>query len=352
MSRRHFISLATLSLLALTSTAAAQQPLVPLPRSQPELISDPSNSLNNPGRPTRLPDDIPSAGSAAQIVFELDYKLWRPRRQANDFAIADPNVDGVVEGPIQSLNPGFSSGFRIGADYRRACSNWDLEFAYTYFRAYDALAVNSPPGGQLWATQTRPGIIEIVDTATATTRFQHDIFDLALGRTVNFDPNFSMRFQGGVRIAHIGQDFSAFYDGGNASQTQVASGFDFVGAGLMIGGEAHWNIWRSFSLYGQSHLGMLLGATDSRLRETDSNGLVINSDVSERASVAVPVLEMGLGVEWTRGRWNLRAGYEVSNWFQLISTPDFADDVTRGRLIRRQSNYSVDGLFFRIAYSY
>lgn len=352
MSRRNWVYLATLTFLAMSATAAAQQPIVPLPRTQPELISDPTNSLTNPARPTRLPDEIPPTGTPAQIVFNLEYKLWRPRRQANDFAIADPNVDGVVEGPIQSLNPGFSSGFRIGADYRRACSNWDLEFAYTYFRAYDSLAVNAPLGGLLWATQTRPGIIEVADTATGTSRFQHDVFDIAVGRIVDFDPNFNMRFQGGVRIAHIGQDFSAFYDGGNASQTQVASGFDFVGAGLMVGGEAHWKVWRGFSLYGQSHIGMLFGATDSRLRETDSNGLIVNSDVTERASVAVPVFEIGLGLEWTYRRWSLRAGYEASNWFQLISTPDFADDVTRGRLIRRQSNYSVDGLFFRIAYAY
>jgi hypothetical protein len=352
MSVRQPAYLATLSLLALATTLAAQQPLVPLPRTQPELISDPTNSMNNPGRPTRLPDDVSSTGSAAQVVFSLDYKLWRPRRQANDFAIADPNVDGVVEGPIQSLNPGFDSGFRIAADYRRTRSNWDVEFAYTYFRAYDSLAVNAPAGGLLWATQTRPGIIEVADTATATSRFQHDVFDLAVGHTFQFDPNFIVRLQGGARIGHIAQDFSAFYNGGNAVDTQVASGFDFVGAGFMLGGEAHWAIWRGFSLFGQSRIGMLLGATDSYLRETDSNGVIINSSVTERASVAVPVLEMAIGLEWTRGKWTFGAGYEVGNWFQIISTPDFADDVTRGRLIRRQSNYSVDGLFFRVAYTY
>lgn len=352
MSTRQLVILSTVSLLAMTAPLAAQPPLVPQPRTQPELISDPTNSMNNPGRPTRLPDDVSSAGSAAQIIFSLDYKLWRPRRQANDFAVADPNVDGVVEGPVESLNPGFRSGFRIAADYRRACSNWDVEFAYTYFRAYDSLAINAPLGGLLWATQTRPGIIEVADTATGTTRFQHDVFDLVAGHTFNFEPHFIVRLQGGVRIGHIAQDFSAFYNGGNAIDTQVASGFDFVGAGFMLGGEAHWAIWRGFSLFGQSRIGMLLGATDSYLRETDSNGEIINSNITERASVAVPVLEMAIGLEWTRGRWTLGAGYEVSNWLQIINTPDFADDVTRGRLIRRQSNYSVDGLFFRLAYTY
>ncbi len=282
MSRRRLVFLVLLSIPTMAATATAQQPLAPLPRTQPELISDPTNQPYAPGRPSYLPEKVPPASSAAQLVFELECKLWRPRRQASDFAIADPNFDGVVEGPIQSLEPGFSSGFRIGATYKRPGSNWDLNFGYTYFRADDSFAVNAPPGGLLWATQTRPGIIEVADTATASDSITHDVFDLDIGRTFCVDSNFSFRLLGGVRIAHIGQDFSAFYDGGNALETQVASGFDFVGAGLMVGGEAHWAVWRGFSLFGRSRLGMLLGATDSFLRETDSNGLTINSNVTER----------------------------------------------------------------------
>ena len=59
-----------------------------------------------------------------------------------------------------------------------------------------------------------------------------------------------------------------------------------------------------------------------------------------------------LAIDALARNWNARAGYEVSNWFQLISIPDFADDVNRGHLMRRQSNYSVDGFFFRLGYSY
>ncbi len=161
-----------------------------------------------------------------------------------------------------------------------------------------------------------------------------------------------LRLQAGVRIAHIGQNFSAFYDGLNATQTQVATNFDFVGAGPMIGGEVSWVAWRGLSVFGFSRGGLLLGATNSHLRETDANGLTVNSDITDRAPVTIPVVEMGLGLAWRYRTWNVRAGYEISNWFQLINTPDFADDVNRGHLLRRQSNYSVDGLFFRVGYNY
>jgi hypothetical protein len=343
--------LAGLALCALGRPAVGQQPLVPLPQSsRPELMTDPS--LLPSGRPTRLPDDVVSSGSSAQVVLNFEYLLLRPRRQASDFAIADPNTDGVVEGPIQSLDAGFRSGFRVGAGYRRSGSPWQIDLSYTWYRATDSLAVNAPAGGLLWATQTRPGIIEVADTATASTRWAHDIVDLRIGRDFCGDSALALSVQAGLRIAHIGQDFSAFYDGINAAQTQVASGFDFVGAGLMFGGEAHWAAWRGFSLFGFGRGGMLLGATTSHLRETDNSGLTVNSDITDRSAVVIPVLEMGLGVAWKYRNWNARAGYEVSNWFQLISTPDFVDDVNRGHLTRRQSNYSVDGFFFHVGYSY
>src|SRR5262249_22173951 len=155
---------------------------------------------------------------------------------------------------------GFGSGFRIGAGYRHTGSPWQFDIIYTWFRSTDALAVNAPAGGLLWATQTRPGIIEVASTATASTRWAHDLVDLQVSRDVFCDAALAMRVQAGVRIAHIGQDFSAFYDGLNAAQTQVATSFDFVGAGPMLGAEVSCAAWRNFSVFGFGRGGMMLGA--------------------------------------------------------------------------------------------
>src|SRR5262245_37487926 len=344
---------AGLMVLIAASSAFSQQPLAPLPpSSRPELITDPTLGPFNPNRPSRLPDDVPSNCSPGQIVLNFEYLFLRPRRQGNDFAIADPNDDGVVEGPVQALNSGFASGFRIGAGYRRCGSPWQFDFSYTWFRARDEVSVNAPAGGILWATQTRPGIIEVANTATASTRWAHDIFDMLLSRDFQGEAGVGLRLQAGARIAHIGQDFNAFYDGLNAAQTQVATGFDFVGAGPMIGGEISWLGWRNLSIFGFGRGGLLLGVTNFDVRETDGNGLTENGDITDRSPVTIPVVEMGLGLAWQYRNWNIRAGYEISNWFQMVSTPDFVDDVNRGHLTRRQSNYSVDGLFFRLGYNY
>jgi hypothetical protein len=346
---RHSAMLAGLVLLAAALPAIAQPPLPA--QARPELMTDPSASPTLNGRPTVLPDENAPGSSAARIVLSAEYTLLRPRRQASDFAISDPNTDAVPEGPVESLNGRMHSGFRLSAGYRREGSPWELSFAYTFFRACDMRTVNAPAGGLLYATQTRPGFVETADTATATSHWTHDLYDFEFGRYFTVDSALSLRVLGGVRIAHIGQDFDVVYDGRDASLTRVASGFDFVGAGLMVGGEAHWTIGRGFSLFGRGRGGMLFGATSSHLRESNAD-ITINADITDRNSVAIPFLEMGLGLAWKRGNWNARVGYEATNWFQLVSTPDFVDDITKGHLTRRQSNFSLDGFFAQIGFSY
>ena len=66
----------------------------------------------------------------------------------------------------------------------------------------------------------------------------------------------------------------------------------------------------------------------------------------------VPVLEMGVGAAVHFRRFELRGGYDVTNWFQLLMIPDIADDIHRGKIVLRQSNLSLDGFFVQVGYSF
>ena len=75
-------------------------------------------------------------------------------------------------------------------------------------------------------------------------------------------------------------------------------------------------------------------------------------DVTDRFDKVVPVLELGFGVTYQLRSFRLTAGYEFTNWYGLSNLPDFADDVHAGKLVRRISDLSIDGLAVRAEWRY
>ena len=352
--------LIVLASLTVSSRLAHAQQLQPgdqrvLPTG-PSLFTDPSSTpgpiANGLDRPTYLPDAIPAQSSPASIVLNLDYMLLRARRQSADFAIADPNTDTTPEGAVQSLQSGPSSGFRAGIALQSPGSPWAIGFTYSYYRASDSLSVVAPAGGELWATLTRPGTITAVDTANAATTWAYDLYDIDLQREFVIDPTFSLRVFAGARLANISQAYNVQYDGRDANRAQVNTGFSFIGAGLTSGLEADWRLSRGLGLFCWLRGGLIYGTNASYFRQNNDNGATIDANISDRSPETVPVLETGIGASWTYRRLTVRAGYEMTNWFQLISTPDFPDDVATGKISWRQSNLSLDGLFVRVSYSF
>jgi hypothetical protein len=332
--------------IALTSAAIAQQ------GAPPNLLSDPTASGSPSNRPTRLPDPAPDQPSSASIVFFGQYDFLRLRRSNSDYAIVDPNTDTVPEGPVQSLNDPMQSGFRAGGFYRPRGASWDIGFTYSYFQSIAAETTVAPPGGLLYATQTRPGVIETVDTATANTQLDYNVFDIEFGRTFAIDQSVAVRALIGVRVADIGFDSLTLYDGRDAALARVASGFQFTGAGLIIGGEAQWTMTRFISIFGRARGGLIVGSNDSRLRETNNDSTVLDTDITQHSRQLVPLLEMSLGASVHYGRFELRGGYEIANWFQLMTQPDFTDDIHKGKIVQRQSSLGLDGFFVQLGVSF
>jgi len=319
---------------------------------RPELLPDPTTLTPTSGRPTVLPDSIPEPKSPAQIILNAEYKFWRPRQQGGDFAIADPNADATPEGAVQSLFNSPSSGFRAAVGYSPGGSPWTITFGYTFYRNLDSVAIVAPAAGLLFTTLTLPGLITTADTASASTRWTHDLYDLELGRNLTIDPTLGLRVQVGARLADIGRESLVIYDGRDAALARVASGFQFTGAGLLFGGETHWTYGRGLSFFGRARGGMLIGVNRSYLRETQNDGAVVLADVTNRMPQSVPLVELGLGASFRFRGFTIRGGYEVTNWFQLITTPDLGDDISVGKLNPRQSNFSLDGFFVQVGYSF
>ena len=157
---------------------------------------------------------------------------------------------------------------------------WELSLGYTFFRATDTQNAIGPAGGLLWPTQTVPGIILTVDNGTATSRWNYNLYDLELGRDFAIDTALTLRMLGGMSVASIGLDSTVLYDGRDANLAAIASGFDFTGAGVMVGGETHWTFGPRLSLFGRARGGMMFGVNNSSFRETNNAGATVDADIT------------------------------------------------------------------------
>jgi hypothetical protein len=105
-------------------------------------------------------------------------------------------------------------------------------------------------------------------------------------------------------------------------------------------------------LYGRAAASLVLGDFKSHLAEINNAGTTVLVDVTDRFEKVVPVLELGFGVTYQVRNFRLSAGYEFTNWFGLADLPDFVDDVHQGKLARRVSDLSIDGLVVRAEWRY
>jgi hypothetical protein len=195
----------------------------------------------------------------------------------------------------------------------------------------------------------RPGGVDSALSATATQRLSYNIWDIELGRDFLMDTALGLRVLGGVRLATIGQDFDARYDGLAAIGADVQRHADFQGAGLLIGGEVHWTFGYGLSLFGRARGGLLFGDGNTRLRESNNNGAAVLVTVSDGFTQTVPIAEMGLGAALRFRRLFAAAGYEATNWFDLADAPTVG---VGGRPVPRQSNLALDGFFFNFGVAF
>jgi hypothetical protein len=271
-----------------------------------------------------------------------EYLLMQPRRRAQDFAIVDPNTDGKPQGAIESLFWDAASGVRGGGGYRLG-DGWEIGAYYTYLHSHDQRALTAPDGGTLYATLTHPGFVDAVDTAVGDTSLNYQILDVEFARLFSVADSCEVRLSGGGRFAWIDQALDVTYNGQSAFQDHVSSPINFSGAGLRLGAEGRWTVWRRLSFYASGYGSLLSGDFRTRLQETNNAGASVISDVTDRYRKVVPIAELGLGVLWQGAMLHVRVGYEITDWFGMVDSPDFVHDYTN-KLSYRTSDLSLDGL--------
>jgi hypothetical protein len=352
-----------------TATAGYSQYVSPPP--PPPTAKPPSNVLPPPsdfqptppvadltppefaGHPvTTTVDGCRACDNPAEWLFSADYMLVRVRRRADDYAIVDPLDNVTPEGRINNIGFDLASGLRAGIGYRASGSPWETWFTYTYLHAGGDAASIAPPGGLIYPTLTRPGLVDTALTALGSDSLNYNVYDLDTVRPVFTDDTFCLRLGFGARYTNIDMAQQAIYNGRDATGTYVRSRTSFDAAGLTVGGEGTWKMPWNLSFFGRAKAGLVVGNVHNSLRETDNAGLTTNANLAEQYYATIPVIEMGTGVAWEYRNVRIALGYEITNWFNMVDTPMLTNDFAEGKIGRRRGDLSLEGLFLQMGVAY
>lgn len=277
-----------------------------------------------------------------------EFLIWRARTDASDFVLQDPVFDLVPQGRVQNVDFRHDGGLRAGIGYRLPEEAWELAFTYTYFRNTGGRFIEAGPGGILYPTQTKPGFVDMANTASASTSLSYHLFDSDIARIWQVDRTLALRTMVGIRSAAIDMNGQYRYDGVLARFSQVDGRSQFHGAGPTAGLESRWSVIDNLELFGNFRGGLLFGEFQGETLETNANGLALLGNAYDQYTGVSPFMSFGLGGTW---RWNnisVAAGYEVTHWFNAMARPRFTDDFSEGKVARNRSDLSLDGVFFRL----
>jgi hypothetical protein len=313
----------------------------------PEFLARPPQHAEDIEDSYRPPTEPPTIYTTAELL------LLRPRQRDLDYALVDPTDDLVPQGRLMTLNNRTRAGFRVGVGYRNNEEHWDLGLFYTYLRTGDQFGVVAPSGGIIYPTLTRPGLTDLVTSAYATTRLQYDVYDIEVGRTFGKHDGSHFRAFGGFRFANVYQRFTAYYNGVTANNALIDLNSRFDGVGPMIGGEGTLQFGSGFGAYLRTSGGLMVGTIRTPFMEfNNANNTLYTDYTTGRASKTVPVMNLGLGLTWQRKHLTFRVGYEVTHWLNVLERPTFVDDFSPGKVFQRETDLSLDGVFFQLGLSF
>jgi hypothetical protein len=289
------------------------------------------------------------------LIVAADLLYIQPKRGGLDFAIADPNTDDNVQGPVQSIELESNAGVRGSIGYRTV-SGWEIAFTYTHFDTDADWSVTEPAGGQLWLTRSAPGSFNNdADTAFATAGLDYDLFDLEAGYTIHPAQCLPVRLFGGFRGATIEETFGVRYAGGTVVGERIQHQSTQVDAyGLRAGAETQWQLGYGLSVFGRAAGSVLMG--DFSITDIeDERDFAGQGDVAVtyHYSDVVPVLDAAAGVSWQTGRMTWQLGYEMTAFFNLDQRVNFtgAETINRGQMTNVGNDLGLEGMFVRAVYS-
>jgi hypothetical protein len=243
--------------------------------------------------------------------------LYAQPRDGVGFVFAPRGSQGIVE-------PNYTPGIRVGADYLASpCAKF--EASVLWWESRDSSSIFTPNGTVLNSSVVLPSF----QNASAQFMFGSATEGIQL-KSVDADYNhlmcgnscFYVSWLAGFQYANFRQYFNSAFTVNNGTTT-VDTHIDFNGGGPRVGLEGQVLLGCGFRIFARGTVDLLAGHFGCDFNQ--QNTFVGNQGFTEyRNDRVVPVLDLRVGLGWTSSndRFSLMAGYDLSAWFNMVTTAD------------------------------
>lgn len=236
----------------------------------------------------------------------------------SDTILPDGRIISTFQGEGRDPRFNWNAGFRLGAGYAFANSQWDVGAFWTHFNS-KARGSHDNDNGFRWNID-----LDVVDITTA---YQY-----------NCNSCFALRPYIGIRGVRIEQKVR-YGASPNATTFAIAGSslFDrdnkqkFEGLGPLFGLEANLNVGCGFSVYVNGAVSWLYGRNNARLIDSTATVDVIDyCDIHNKTNTTLTAADASLGVRWqtcfcTDKQLYLQLGFEHHSYYNFDRLCDSGD---------------------------
>lgn len=266
-----------------------------------------------------------------------DYLFLRARNEGVEYAVPLDISNTVQVGPTSTMNPEFSSGFRVGFD-RALDASSEIAVQYTYYRDENtngfAATTPSTLDALVLTPPNIPGVTQNWTTAVAheITKFQY--VDLDYRHNLWGCDCACINYFVGMRYAELAQEFDATYTDPVLGTANAATNVTFDGLGLRLGLDGERAIRGGF--YGAAKFdanfigGEFSGnytSNNPAAGAIDPTAGVVSTNWSEARFTTILETELTVGWQSPNGRIRFAIGYLLTDWLNAVKPNDFINTV-------------------------
>ena len=273
-------------------------------------------------------------------------------QQQNGIGGAGTVPFGSIGTLSHSFDPGFRLGFGVDAGHGTA---WEV--SYAFFEASAANSLDIPNivggGGAVGSLVQHPQTLLTASTGpvTAGQGIDFQILDLVYRAKLTDYCGCQLNYSFGVQYGELEQSFNqnGVFGGGAGGVIDTSTAVDFEGGGFKAGLDGYRRLSDCGVVYGRASGALLAGEFDAQFTQlnTTTNVLLANA-IFERQQI-VPQLDVELGVAYLPQNrpWSVSVGYQFSNWFNVVTTPDFIDAVQQNQFLDLSDTITFHGIAAR-----
>jgi hypothetical protein len=270
--------------------------------------------------------------------------------------IDDGGILGAVPfGTVAVADPDYDIGFRVGGELEfTPCSAVFVQYAFFETSADSTVAAPAFIGGAVGSLVHHPAaaVGTSILPVSATYDIEFQLGDAAYRQILVRNQLQKVSVFAGGRFAELDQRFTqtGVFGAGPAANVATSTNIEFTGGGPMAGIDGDQRIGvTGFSVYGRALVAAIAGNFKSDYSMVDRTTVVTLAQVNWEDDRIVPMLDYELGLAWTNPQGNLRlsAGYMMSHWFNVVTTPVFVDAVQADNYVNVDDTISFDGLVGR-----